>query len=123
MLILIFVVACSLVGFTLLVLVVVLQSVNLFNHGLGLQSHKLYMYTETSVGIILQEGSTLMIDCTLTSMATLVWSRDGVTLLITSPILVIAGANESDSGTYACTAFGITRQVPVYILPGTISLA
>ena len=48
---LVLVVTCSLVGFTLLVLVVVLQSVNLFKHDLGLQNHKFYMYTETSVWV------------------------------------------------------------------------
>ena len=69
--------------------------------------------------IILEEGENLRIDCTPTSSTTLQWAVDGMVLSEMGSVFVIDEAVPSNSGTYSCSAFGVTRQVPVYILPGT----
>ena len=69
--------------------------------------------------IILEEGETLWIDCTPTSSTTLQWAVDGMVLSEMGSIFVIEETVPSNSGTYSCSGFGVTRQIPVYILPGT----
>ena len=59
-----------------------------------------------------------MINCTPTANTTLQWAVDGMVLSEMGSVFVIDEALPSESGTYSCTAFGVTRQVPVYILPG-----
>ena len=61
-----------------------------------------------------------MINCTPTSNTTLQWAVDGMTLSEMGSVFVLVETVLSNSGTYSCSAFGVTRQVPVYILPGRV---
>ena len=61
-----------------------------------------------------------MINCTPTFNTTLQWAVDGMALSEMGSVFVLVETVPSNSGTYSCSAFGVTRQVPVYILPGRV---
>ena len=71
--------------------------------------------------LILEEGDTLTLDCTPNDIQTLlIWKKDGNVFNLSNFTFEIKCALPSDTGIYSCSAFGITRQVQVYILPGKL---
>ena len=72
--------------------------------------------------IILEEGSPLFIDCTPIDQTTMVMftvnSVPPSGAIITDFNLTILETSLLDSGTYACSAFGIMRETEVIIIPG-----
>ena len=71
----------------------------------------------------MEEGSTLVIDCTpIGQTAVVMFGRNGdsppASAVIDNFTLTVENVGIDDDGQYSCSAFGLTEEVEVVVIPG-----